>query len=255
MFDMEGLRKGGERKEMRRMAVAEFEKADELRAKAPKEITKEGLSEYFLYTIEGTETIPNGWSKRLPSFAADGIPVVNLYKYEEERYGNAVVRFLSFKNDKAHKLGETPIPGGMLRVCRNADKAGHLSYEGQSEFKYIPVGEKVELNLGAAGNVVVKPTLMNFKTDNYVFDKDGNVSGWDEAREFKVEVKNTREVPVKVEIRRNFAAPKWELAKNGDFGEYEKVDANTVKFTLTLEPRSKKEFAYTLRTGHGLRAD
>ena len=31
----------------------------------PKEIKKEGLSEYFLYTIEGTETIPNGWSKRL----------------------------------------------------------------------------------------------------------------------------------------------------------------------------------------------
>ena len=32
---------------------------------APKEIIKEGLSEYFIYTIEGTETIPNGWSKRM----------------------------------------------------------------------------------------------------------------------------------------------------------------------------------------------
>ena len=31
----------------------------------PKEIIKEGLSEYFIYTIEGTETIPNGWSKRM----------------------------------------------------------------------------------------------------------------------------------------------------------------------------------------------
>ena len=29
----------------------------------PKEIIKEGLSEYFIYTIEGTETIPNGWSQ------------------------------------------------------------------------------------------------------------------------------------------------------------------------------------------------
>ncbi|NLX26150.1 MAG: hypothetical protein GXY61_09370, partial [Lentisphaerae bacterium] len=36
-----------------------------------KEIEKEGLSEYFLYTIEGTETIPNTWSKRLPSFDTD----------------------------------------------------------------------------------------------------------------------------------------------------------------------------------------
>ena len=50
-----------------------------------KEIKKEGLSEYFLYTIEGTETIPNTWSKRLPSSDDDEIPVVNLYKFEEER--------------------------------------------------------------------------------------------------------------------------------------------------------------------------
>ena len=60
-----------------------------------KEIKKEGLSEYFLYTIEGTETIPTGWSKRLISFDVDAVPVVNLYKYEEERYGNCVVRFHS----------------------------------------------------------------------------------------------------------------------------------------------------------------
>ncbi|MHC4632718.1 MAG: DUF4139 domain-containing protein, partial [Planctomycetota bacterium] len=41
----------------------------------PKEIKKEGLSEYFLYTIEGTETIPTGWSKRLISFDVDEVPV------------------------------------------------------------------------------------------------------------------------------------------------------------------------------------
>ncbi|MHC4559298.1 MAG: hypothetical protein ACYTFW_24125, partial [Planctomycetota bacterium] len=83
-----------------------------------KEIRKEGLSEYFLYTIEGIETIPTGWSKRLLSFDIDDVSVVNLYKYEQERYGNSVVRFLSFKNDKEHELGETPIPGGMLKVYR-----------------------------------------------------------------------------------------------------------------------------------------
>jgi hypothetical protein len=94
----------------------------------PKQVKKEGLSEYFLYTIEGTETIPTGWSKRLLSFDIDDVPVVNLYKYEEERYGNSVVRFLSFKNDQEHELGETPIPGGMLKVYRGVGDAGHLSY-------------------------------------------------------------------------------------------------------------------------------
>jgi hypothetical protein len=219
----------------------------------PKAIKKEGLSEYFLYTIEGTETIPNGWSKRLLSFDIDEVPVVNLYKYEEQRYGPIVVRFLSFKNDEEHKLGETPIPGGMLRVYRNVDEQGHLSYEGQSAFKYIPVDEDVELNIGAVENVVVKPKLMDFKTENYRFDRKGNISGWDEIRKFEIEVKNTRERAVKVEIRRNFPTSYWDLKRSGDSGKYEKIDLDTVKFTLDLKPRSVKKFEYTLRTYHGER--
>ena len=217
----------------------------------PKEIKKEGLSEYFLYTIEGTETIPNGWSKRLPSFDANGVPVVNLYKYEEERYGNRVVRFLSFMNDKEHKLGETPIPGGMLRVYRTADKAAHLSYVGQSEFKYIPVGDDIELNLGAVLDIVVEPKLMDFMTTSYLFNDSGNIRGWDEIREFKIEVKNTRNLPVKVEIKRNFSTNYWEIEKDGEFDAYEQVDKDTVKFIVELKPRTNKEFRYVLTTHQG----
>jgi hypothetical protein len=221
----------------------------------PKEIKKEGLSEYFLYTIEGTETIPTGWSKRLMSFDVDDVPVVNLYKYEEERYGRSVVRFLSFKNDEEHELGETPIPGGMLKVYRSADDKGHLSYTGQSSFKYVPVDEDVELNLGPVGNVVVEPTLMDFETKNYRFDRKRNISGWDEVRTFKIEVRNTREIPAKVEIRRNFNTSYWKLEKSGDFGEFENVDLDTIKFTLNLKPRSKQVFEYTLTTYHGVRQE
>jgi len=226
-----------------------------MNAPLEKRIVKEGLSEYFLYTIEGTETIPHGWAKRLPSFNADAVPVENLYKYEEERYGEQVLRFLSFKNDKDHKLGETPIPGGNMEVYRLADKTGHLSYEGQSEFKYIPVDEDVELNLGPVLNVVVEPKLMDIKTGSFMFDRDGNISGWDETRTFKIEVKNTREVGVKVEIQRNFGTPYWSLEKTGEFGEYEKVDVDTAKFTLSLKPRSKAEFQYVLTTRLGQRTE
>jgi hypothetical protein len=224
-------------------------------ADEPKEIVKEALSEYFLYTIEGTENIAHGWSKRLPSFQAAKVPVVNLYKYEEERYGDVVMRFLSFKNDQAHTLGETPIPGGELKAYRLADASGRLAYEGQSEFKYIPVGEDVELNLGGVSNVVVKSKTMDFRSDNYLFDNNGNITGWDETREFKIEVKNTREIPIKVEIKRNFESQQWDLANQGDIGKYEKVDMNTVKYTLELPGRSQKTFSYILTTRMGRRAD
>ncbi len=220
---------------------------------APKEIRKEGLSEYFLYTIEGTETILNGWSKRLISFDAEEVPVVNLYKYEERRYGPSVVRFLNFKNDTEHKLGDTPIPGGMLKVYRTADAEEHLSYTGQSSFKYIPVDEDVELNLGAVSDVVVELKLMDFATDNYRFNSKGNITGWDEIRKFRAEVRNTRQIPVKVEIKRNFGTQYWNMEKDGDYGKYEKIDLDTVKFTLELKPNTKKTFEYTLTTYHGQR--
>ena len=220
-----------------------------------KEVIKEGLSEYFLYTIEGTETIPNGWSKRLLSFNVDQVPVINLYKYEEERYGPGVVRFLSFKNDKEHKLGETPIPGGMLKVYRGVGDQGHLSYTGQSSFKYIPVDEDVELNLGPVANLVVEPKLMDYKTENYRFDRRDNISGWDEIRTFQIEVRNTRDINVKVEIKRNFNTQYWDIDNSGDFGAFEKVNLNTVKFTLDLQPRSVKKFEYVLKTYHGTREE
>ena len=48
---------------------------------------KENLSEYFLYTVEGRDTIANGWSKRLRSFQAQEVPITSFYKYERERWG------------------------------------------------------------------------------------------------------------------------------------------------------------------------
>jgi len=215
-------------------------------------IIKEGLSEYFLYTIEGTQTIENGWSKRMISFDVEDVPVVNLYKFEEERYSNSVIRFLSFTNDEEHELGETPIPGGRLKIYRNVGQEGHLSYTGQSEFKYIPVNEEVELNLGSVANVVVEPKMMDFKTENYRFDSDGDIIGWDEVRSYEIETRNTRDIAIKVEIKRNFPTQFWQITGNNDYEEY---DADTIKFTLEMRPASKETLTYTLRTYHGTRED
>ncbi|MCU0916606.1 MAG: DUF4139 domain-containing protein [Planctomycetes bacterium] len=248
---------GDAKKEIRRMdrlALA-APAAPTAAFEGPKQIVKEGLSEYFLYTIEGTETIPNGWSKRLLSFDIDAVPVVNLYKFEHERYGASVVRFLSFKNDQEHKLGKTPIPGGTLKVYRAADAQEHLSYTGQSSFKYIPVDEDVELSLGHVSDIVVEPKLMEYRTDNYRFDPRRNISGWDEIQVLEVTAKNTRDIPVKVEIRRNFPTTYWTLQRSGQVEEFEKVDQDTVKFSLLLQPRSERRFQYTLTTYNGVRTE
>jgi hypothetical protein len=224
-------------------------------AARPKEIRKEALSEYFLYTIEGTESIPHGWSKRLPSLESREVPVVNLYKYEEERYGNRAVRFLSFRNDREHALGQTPIPEGDMTVYRVADEGGHLCYEGRTHFQYIPVDEDAELNLGPVSDVIVTPTLMDFRTDRYLFDAKGNVSGWDEIRDMDIEIRNTRNLPVTVEVIRNLSSPHWEIACKGEVGTYEKQDLDTIRFKVDLDGRTTKRLRYTLTLHHGRRAE
>ncbi len=236
--------------------MKELVKLDSLAAapmKQRKGIEKKSLSEYFLYTIEGTETIPNGWSKRLISFDTADIPVTNLYRFEERRYGKSVVRFLSYANDTEHKLGTTPMPGGQLKVYRDTGKRSHLSYTGESAFKYIPVNEDVELSLGEAADVTVRPVLMAVARENFKFDRERNPNGLDEIQTYTVTLTNTRDIPVDIEVTRNLDTQYWTLTHQGFSGTYEREDVDTVKFATTLSPRSRTEFDYTVRLHRGTR--
>ena len=226
-----------------------------LQGMKPKEIRKEGLSEYFLYTIEGTETIAHKWGKRLLSFEVEDIEVESLYKYDEQRWGSQPIRFVKFANDEDHNLGETPIPNGNVKIYSRADDLGHLSYVGGTSVKYIPVDEAVELNLGPARLVEVEPTLMGYKTDNYRFDRWGNIAGWDEIRTWKIEITNTRELPIEIEITRGFGMAYWRLDTDAENVDYKKHDATRARFELSLEPRSKWTFGYSVTTYHGVRQD
>jgi len=221
----------------------------------PKEIIKEGLSEYFLYTIEGTETIPDKWGKRLQSFDINDINVTGLYKYDEERWGKQTVRFLSFANDDKHNLGQTPLPNGNIRIYGTADADGHLSYVGSSDAKYIPVNEEVELNLGSDPLVTIEPTLMDFKTENHRFDKNKNICGWDEIQTWQMKITNTRLLPVDIEITRRLVPANWSLTLDAKDISFEKYDLWHARFTAAIQPRTKKIFNYTVTLYHGTRQE
>ena len=220
-----------------------------------KKIAKEGLSEYFLYTIEGTETIADKWGKRLPSFDIEDIPVESLYKYDEDRYGNQTVRFISFANDEDHEMGDTPIPDGQVKVFRQTNAENNLSYVGGTSVKYIPVDEEVELNLGAARLVKVEPKLMNSRTDNYTFDRKGNINGYDEIQSWQIEVANSRKLPVDIEITRNFNTAYWSLEMPDSKVKYEKLDMTRARFETNLTNESKLIFEYTVTIYHGKREE
>ncbi|MBW1844805.1 MAG: DUF4139 domain-containing protein, partial [Deltaproteobacteria bacterium] len=162
----------------------------------PKQIIKEGLSEYFLYTIEGTETIPHQWSKRLRSFKAKNVPMKVFHRYEREAYGDGVKRFYKITNDKKSKLGKEPLPDGALYVYRFLDPQDHYTFVGTSNTKYIPVDEEAEFDLGFDPDVRVTPKIMVYKKTRVEFDDKGNIKGHDEERNMEILVENSKNRPV-----------------------------------------------------------
>jgi len=219
-------------------------------AAAPAEIVKEELSEYFLYTVGARDTIPNGWSKRLPSFQVQQVPITSYYKYERERWNDQVIRYYRFKNDQASKLGKDPMPDGEVKAFRFISDDQLYSFVGRTSVKYIPVNEQVELELGNDLEVMVKPALMNWVKTDLQFDNNGNVKGWTIKESWDFEVQNSKDIDVVLDIRRNFSGD-WSLTTPT---AYEKVDATKVKFVLPLKPREKQKLSYEVTTRYGTNA-
>ena len=213
----------------------------------PKEIIKEGVSEYFLYTVEGHDTIPNGWSKRLPSFQAADVPFTSYYKFERERTGDQVIRYYRFNNNKESKLGAEPLPDGTVKALRTVTPDNLLAFVGRANVKYIPIGEQVELELGNDREVAVKPTLMDWRKEDIRFDQWGNVAGWTIKEQWQFEVQNSKDIDVILDLRRNFSGD-WELKSEA---KYENVDKTKVKFVLPLKSHEQQKFSYELTTRYG----
>ena len=92
----------------RKAALKSFDRAAEAEGKgrgdpmvaAPKRIVKEGLSEYFMFSVPGTETVRNGWSKRMQAIEADDVKFDIVHRVRAFQYGDWPVRFFIFTKHK-----------------------------------------------------------------------------------------------------------------------------------------------------------
>ena len=234
-------------------AVDKFELGDAVfctNGAALAEIIKEGVSEYFLYTVAGRDTIPTGWSKRLPSFQTNNVPVTSYYKFEKEQWGDAAIRFYKFKNDKPSNLGAEPLPDGEVKAFRAVTADKLWTFVGATNVKYIPIGEVIELELGEDRDVKVQPTLMDWQKLDIRFDEWGNVAGWTIKETWQFEVQNSKDIDVEIDIRRNFEGD-WSMDSATKFA---KLDAHKVHCGLLLKPHEKQTVTYELTTQYGTNA-
>jgi hypothetical protein len=233
----------------------------------PKQVIKEGLSEYFIYTIEGTETIPNGWSKRMRSFEGQTVPFKIQYRYRPAEYGDRLVRMYLLTNDKESKLGTTPLPDGMVRVFRHNGRDG-LSFLVAQQIKYVPIGDKIELNLGQDPEVIFDLVKQRVWRDaiwvqiqgadvfrrvdqpGVQIEVNSSVAGWDEHNLFDQRIRNYTKKSIEVEIRRAFPG---HVVFRSSLGA-KSHDYQTVEYVATVKPGQKADLLYEVLQHQGRNA-
>jgi hypothetical protein len=250
-----------------------------------KEIKKEGLSEYFLFTIEGREDIRDKEPKRLVALKTIEVPLESVYKLTDRTGDQGFTKFYRFKNVKLldeqgkekklsamENLGLSPLPNGAVRLFSEY-KTKDLAYVGGTETKYVPIGDRVEVNVGLDKDITIQRRVKDQKIGNVVarqykrrldndFVRYYDLVDYDETLYFEEELVSGK--PAKIEVERQFDAnvvlwgegeePKgWTSNEAGAYvdlhrvtGRVERVDQQHVKYFLDLKPGKKQVVAYSV---------
>ena len=261
--------------------------AEEMPPEEKKQVIKQGLSEYFLFTIEGREDIKNKEPKRLVSMKVGQVPLECFYKLTDRDGGTQFTKFYRFKNKKLlddegkdkdlpamENLGLSPLPDGMVRLYSEY-KNKDLAYVGGTATKYVPIGDRVEVNVGRDSDITIVRRLKDQQITNVVarqykrrldntFVWYYDLIDYDETFVYEEEIVSGKPVVAKTELERRFAAnvvlwaddaqpADWSSNEPGAYvdlheigGRKERVDQNHVKYFLDLNPGEKRFVKYSV---------
>ncbi len=252
-----------------------------------KEVQKQGLSEYFLFTIEGREDIKDKEPKRLVALKVADVPLESTYKLSDRTRDQGFTKFYRFKNVKLldeqgkekklssmANLGLSPLPNGTIRLFSEY-KNKDLAYVGGTETKYVPIGDRVEVNVGPDKDITIQRRLKDQKISNIVarqykrrlddqFVLYYDLIDYDETFFYAEELVSGKPVLAKIEVERQFDAdvvlwgsegqPQgWTSNEPGAYvdlhtivGRVERVDQQHVKYFLDLSPGKKQRIEYSV---------
>ncbi len=268
------------------LSVADFAAMPENKPGAkPKRVVKQGLSEYFLFAIEGRENIKDKEPKRLISMKVADVPLECVYKLSDRDGGTDITKYYRFKNEKLlgddgeekdlpamENLGLSPLPDGNVRLFSEYQNKD-LAYVGGTATKYVPIGDRVEVNVGRDPEITIARRVKDRRITNTVarqykrrLDNTWvlyyDLIDYDETLVYEEEIVSGKPVAAKVELERRFDAdvvlwgsdgkPKdWDSNEPGAYvdlheidGRVERVDQNHVKYFLDLEPGEKRFVKY-----------
>ncbi len=108
------------------------------------------------------------------------VPLESIYKLTDRDGGQGFTKFYRFKNVKLldekgkekklsamENLGLSPLPNGTVRLFSEY-KNKDLAYVGGTETKYVPIGDRVEVNVGPDKDITIQRRLKDQKISNVV---------------------------------------------------------------------------------------
>ena len=232
-----------------RGAVMEMAMADSFMAKAP-QVEEKKFDEFHMYTLPLPTTLRDSETKQVEFVRAENVQTKKLYVYEgfsarhysglnqNQNYGQNsqpdVAIYRELENEEDNGLG-VPLPAGRMRFYR-MDDDGQLEFTGENTIDHTPKNETIRVYLGNAFDLVGERTRTNF-TKHKV---------WDQIQEtFEIEIRNRSEETVTVNVVEHlYRWSNWKIQKPSH--EFEKTDAQTVEFPLTVKPDGTQTVTYTV---------
>jgi len=221
-----------------------------LRAAAPAPaVEQREFFEYQLYEIKRPVTVADNEQKQVEFARGAGVKGRLIYTAEASRYFNLpketpayvageplqISQYLEFSTGRDGGL-DADLPQGRVRVYqRDTDDAALLI--GEDRIKHTPKGETVRLKLGSPFDLVGERT----QTDYRVVSK----STVEEAWKLKItNRKDTDTVEVRI-VQKLYRFNEWKVMQSSQ--PYEKLDANTLLYTITVPPQDIAVVEYRMR--------
>ena len=142
------------------------------------QVSERGFFEYHLYEVNRPVTVRNNQTKQIEFVTSTGITTTTFFVYDgsgisfggygpvfDQAYGSTgqtkVNAMLEFFTGKKNNL-DAPLPAGVVRIFK-PDEDGAALLIGEDSIDHTPKGEKIQLYVGDAFDIVGERTQTDFK--------------------------------------------------------------------------------------------
>jgi hypothetical protein len=198
-------------------------------------ISERQVFEYYLYEINFPTDLHQNAMKQVVFREPAEIETDRVYSFEHAERENVKSENVNveiiFQNSEQNDLG-LALPAGIVRMMQK-DEDGSEILVGEDRIQHTPKDEEVRLQAGSAFDIVGDRKITDIERRGDDFERIS----------VQINLRNHKNNRVTVQVRDNFYGD-WEVLKSTH--NEEKVDANTLEFSVRIPGDGETEIQYTI---------